>query len=95
MRIQLKGDRSAARRNHAVAPSILGRIEGVVGDQGYVTSAPTQINRDSLRWAGEAFTELLPKLRSLVEERLQTLERQLETAGAPWTPSRFPRWEAS
>ncbi|MCK5378179.1 MAG: glycosyl hydrolase [Acidobacteria bacterium] len=93
LRRELTGDRSAARRNHAVAPSILGRIEGVVGDQWYVTSAPTQINRDSLRWAGEAFTELLPKLRHLVKDRLQPLETQLETAGAPWTPGRFPTWE--
>jgi hypothetical protein len=93
MRIELKGDSSAARRNHAVAPSILGRIEGVVGDQWYCTSAPTQINRDSLRWAGEAFTESLPKLKSLVENRLQSLEQQLETASAPWTPGRFPTWE--
>ncbi len=94
LRRELTGDSSAASRNHAVAPSILGRVEGVVGDQWYCTSAPTQINRDSLRWAGEAFTELLPKLKTLVENRLQALEQQLETAGAPWTPSRFPTWES-
>jgi len=94
LRRELTGDSSAARRNHAVAPSILGRVEGVVGDQWYVTSAPTQINRDSLRWAGEAFNKLLPKLKSLIEGRLQPLEQQLETAGAPWTPGRFPTWDA-
>ena len=92
MRVELTGDHSAARRNHAVGPSILGRIESVVGDQWYVTSAPTQINRDSLRWAGEAFAELLPKLKALVESRLQPLEQELEANGAPWTPNRFPVW---
>ncbi|MCD4749373.1 MAG: hypothetical protein K8R59_08360, partial [Thermoanaerobaculales bacterium] len=93
MRIELTGDRSVSQRNHAVAPSILGRVEGVVGDQWYVTSAPTQINRLSLRWASQNFTELLPKLRHLVEGRLQPLEQQLEASGAPWTPSRFPVWK--
>lgn len=93
IRVELVGDLSAARRNHAVAPSILGRVEGAAGDQWYVTSAPTQVNRDSLRWASEAFTELLPKLRRLVEDRLQPLERRLEASGAPWTPSRFPVWD--
>ncbi len=93
LRIDLMGDSSAARRNFAVAPSILGRVEGVVGDQWYVTSAPTQINRDSLRWASEAFTVLLPKLKTLIESRLQPVEQKLEAAGAPWTPSRFPQWK--
>ncbi len=92
--IELRGDGSAARRNFAVAPSILSRVEGVVGDQWYVTSAPTQINRDSLTWAGEAIGRLLPRLRQLIEGRLQPLENTLEAAGAPWTPSRFPTWEA-
>jgi hypothetical protein len=92
--IELRGDGSAARRNFAVPPSILSRVEGVVGDQWYVTSAPTQINRDSLKWAGDAFADLLPRLRRLVQGRLQPLENSLEAAGAPWTPSRFPTWEA-
>jgi hypothetical protein len=90
--IELQGDRSAARRNHATAPSILSRVERVVGGQWYVSSAPTKTNRDALRWAGEAFAEVLPKLRALVDDRLVPLESRLETQRAPWTPSRFPEW---
>ena len=91
-RVELLGDDAAARRFHAVAPSILSRIEGVIGDQWYVTSAPTGINRDNLRWTSEAFSAFLPKLRALVEDRLEPLEAELEADGAPWTPCRFPEW---
>ncbi len=90
--IELNGDSSAAKRNHATAPSISGRVSNVIGGQWYVTSAPTQTNRDSLKWASEAFAEWLPKLRNLVDGRLSPLEQQLEMAGAPWTPGRFPEW---
>ena len=55
--------------------------ERVVGDQWYVTSSPTGINRDSLRWAGEAFADVLPRLRTLVFDRVRPLEEKLEAAG--------------
>ncbi len=90
--VELNGDSSAAKRSHATAPSISGRISSVVGGQWYVTSAPTQTNSDLLQWASDAFTAWLPKLRTLIEDRLVPLEQQLEMAGAPWTPGRFPEW---
>jgi len=31
-------------------------------------------------------------LRQLIEVDLTRLEKQLEAAGAPWTPGRIPEW---
>jgi hypothetical protein len=65
----------------------------IVADQWHVTSAPTQTQLDQYRLCGEAFSEVLAKLRTLVEKDLAALEQKLEDAGAPWTPGRFPTWE--
>ena len=89
--VLLRGDRSKARRNEPTDPSILGRINRVVGGQLSTTQAPTTTNRDGYAWAAAAFTEQLEALRSL-DARLGALEDTLEAAGAPWTPGRFPEW---
>ncbi|UCC32535.1 MAG: hypothetical protein JSU86_09675 [Phycisphaerales bacterium] len=72
-------------------PSISRRVR--IAMQWYVTSAPTQTQRDAYRYAGTEFTELLAELRKLIEEDLTGLEEKLEAAGAPWTPGRIPNWE--
>ncbi len=33
------------------------------------------------------------QLRQLIEVDLQRLEKQMEAAGAPWTPGRIPEWK--
>jgi hypothetical protein len=58
-----------------------------------VTSPPTQTQLDAYRYAGEEFTQVLADLRQLVTVDLVQLEAQLEAAGAPWTPGRFPVWQ--
>jgi photosystem II stability/assembly factor-like uncharacterized protein len=87
----LVGDRTAARRNEAPAPSIVGRVNRVIAGQWYVTSAPTGTELQNLGWAGEAFAELMPQLLAL-DEDVADLERRLEADGAPWTPGRTPVW---
>ena len=59
----------------------------------YVTSAPTQSQRESYEHAGAEFTEVLAQLRKLILEDLVSLEEKLEAAGAPWTPGRIPTWK--
>ena len=72
---------------------LFGRVENIVGGQWYVTSAPTQTQRDGYRYAGEAFEGVLGQLRTLVENDLPALEADLEAAGAPYTPGRkLPDW---
>jgi hypothetical protein len=36
---------------------------------------------------------VLSQLRQLIEVDLARLEKQLEAAGAPWTPGRIPTWQ--
>jgi len=86
---ELAGDSSLSSRNYPTPPSILGRVETVIQSQFYVSSAPTETHRRSLRWAEDAFSTWLPKLQK-IEERVSALEEKLEKQGAPWTPGRLP-----
>jgi photosystem II stability/assembly factor-like uncharacterized protein len=89
----LRGDRSRARRNEPVDPSIVGRVNRVVEGQLGTTQPATETSRQGYDWASAAFADTLGELRSL-EGRLAALEAELETAGAPWTPGRIPEWPA-
>jgi hypothetical protein len=53
---------------------------------------PTQSHMNSYNIAASEFGEQLSKLRALVEVDLAKLEKELEAAGAPWTPGRVPEW---
>ncbi len=91
LRTQLRGDRTIGKRQDSTPPSISTRVR--VAMQWYVTSAPTQTQRDAYRYAGTEFAEALAALRKLIEQDLTGLENRLEAAGAPWTPGRIPDWE--
>ncbi len=43
--------------------------------------------------AAQDFESVLGQLRQLIEVDLDRLEKQLEAAGAPWTPGRVPEWK--
>ena len=88
---RLNGDRTLGRLEEPVPPSIRERV-GIAIDW-YVTSEPTQTQKDSYKYAGEEFTQVLADLRKVVEEDLKAVEDTLEAAGAPWTPGRLPKWE--
>ncbi len=92
LRTRLSGDRTVSSRSEPTPPSILSRVGRIVGNQWRTTAAPTQTERDGYRIAGEEFRTVLDDLRGLVEGELAFLEETLESAGAPWTPSRLPRW---
>ena len=89
--VELRGDRSRARRNEPVPPSIRERIDRIVDSGFFTTQPPTTSHRDGYRFASDAFVEQLAALRAL-ETRLTALEATLEAAGAPWTPGRLPTW---
>ena len=93
LQVELTGDETISSRNEPSPPSVRSRVERIVGGQWTSTSAPTQTNRDAYSIAGQAFARVLEGLRTLIEEDLVGLEDALEAAGAPWTPSRVPRWE--
>jgi photosystem II stability/assembly factor-like uncharacterized protein len=89
---KLRGDATRAKRNEPAAPSILERVDDVVGSQWNATTGPTQTQRDAYRYAGGEFAGVLADLHALIEKDLAQLEARLEAAGAPWTPGRIPTW---
>ncbi len=58
----------------------------------FALTKPTQTHIDDYNIAAGEFAEELGKLRALVEVDLAKLEKDMEAAGAPWTPGRVPEW---
>jgi len=88
----LSGDTAARQRNMNTPPSINDRIGYVVNAQRMSTARPTQTQQNQYTAAAQDFEGVLVQLRQLIEVDLSRLEKQLEAAGAPWTPGRIPEW---
>ena len=88
----LSGDAEARRRNMTTSPSINDRVGYAVNAQRMSTSRPTQTQQNQYAAAAHDFESVLSQLRQLIEVDLSRLEKQLEAAGAPWTPGRIPEW---
>jgi hypothetical protein len=88
----LSGDSAARQRNMNTPPSINDRVGYVVGAQRMSTARPTQTQQNQYTAAAQDFEGVLGQLRQLIEVDLARLEKQLEAAGAPWTPGRIPEW---
>jgi hypothetical protein len=88
----LRGDRALARRNEQVPTSINDRTEWIMEGERFSLAKPTQTHLDAYNIAAAEFSEQLAKLRTLVDVDLAKLEKDMEAAGAPWTPGRVPEW---
>ena len=88
----LRGDVDIARRSEIVPTSIADRVGSVMEGERFSLAKPTQSHIDSYNIASAEFSEQLAKLRTLVEVDLSKLEKDMEAAGAPWTPGRIPEW---
>jgi hypothetical protein len=88
----LSGDAEARRRNMITPPSINDRVGYAVNAQRMSTARPTQTQANQYAAAAQDFEAVLTQLRQLIEVDLARLEKQLEAAGAPWTPGRIPEW---
>ena len=89
----LQGDQALRQRNMNLPPSIGERVGDVVGSQRMSTSRPTQTQINQYAAAAQEFETALNQLRQLIEGDLARLEKQMEAAGAPWTPGRIPEWK--
>jgi hypothetical protein len=89
----LRGDVEIARRSEPVPSSIGDRVESIIEGERFSLAKPTQSNIDSYNIGAAEFGEQLGKLRTLVDVDLAKLEKDMEAAGAPWTPGRVPSWE--
>src|SRR5579859_956006 len=88
----LRGDLETAKRNDPIPSSIDQRVLSVMEGERFSLAKPTQSNMDSYTIAASEFTDILAKLRTLVDVDLSKLEKDMEAAGAPWTPGRVPEW---
>jgi len=89
---ELRGDVALRRRDIPTLPGIADRVNLIMDDQRMSTSLPTQTHQSNYTIAAEDFAKALATLRQLVEVDLAQLERDMEAAGAPWTPGRVPHW---
>ncbi len=88
----LRGDEEMRKRNEPVPSSINARVEAIMEGERFSISRPTHTHVDDYNVAAEDFGEQLKKLHALVEVDLAKLEKDMEAAGAPWTPGRVPQW---
>lgn len=88
----LSGDSEARRRNMITPPSISDRVGYAVNAQRMSTARPTITQLGQYEIAAHDFETVLALLRQLIEVDVARLEKQLEAAGAPWTPGRIPEW---
>jgi len=88
-----RGDRTLQSRFEATPPTILDRVNDVVGDLWTTTSAPTKTHIKNYEIAGDEFAPVLAELKTLVTYDLKAIEDSLDVVGAPWTPGRIPEWK--
>lgn len=88
----LRGDIEIAKRNEPIPSSINDRVNTIIEGERFSMQRPTQSDIDSYGIATGEFGDTLAKLRALVDVDLAKLEKDMETAGAPWTPGRVPEW---
>jgi len=90
---QLRGDRSLSSRQYPTDPSVIERIGGVVYGLWETSSAPTETMKQSIQVAEYQFDDLYAKIKSIGETDIVALQKQLEAAGAPYTPGILPEWK--
>ena len=88
----LSGDAEMQKRNEPVASSINDRIEAIMEGERFSLAKPTQSHVEDYNIAAAEFAEQLAKLHTLVEVDFAKLVKDMEAAGAPWTPGRVPEW---
>jgi photosystem II stability/assembly factor-like uncharacterized protein len=88
----LRGDIEIAKRNEPIPSSIGDRVNTIIEGERFSMAKPTQSDMDSYAIAGSEFADQLAKLHTLVDVDLAKLEKDMEAAGAPWTPGRVPEW---
>ena len=88
----LRGDIEIAKRNEPIPSSVGDRVDTILEGERFSLAKPTQSDVDSYGVAASEFADELSKLRALVDVDLAKLEKDMEAAGAPWTPGRVPEW---
>ncbi|HTW57475.1 MAG TPA: hypothetical protein VMD99_05070 [Terriglobales bacterium] len=88
----LRGDVEIAKHSEPIPSSIDQRVDSILEGERFSLAKPTQSHIESYDIAAGEFGEQLSKLHTLVEVDLAKLQKDMEGAGAPWTPGRVPEW---
>ena len=88
----LRGDSILRARNENTPASISDRVQSVMMDTRFAIVKPTQTDLDAYQLSSAEFTSALAKLHQLVEVDFTNLQKQMQAAGAPWTPGILPNW---
>jgi len=89
----LRGDVALAARNENVPTSINDRLVTIMEGERFALTKPTQTHLDDYAIAAEEFRQQLASLHKLIDVDLAKLQKDMEAAGAPWTPGRVPEWK--
>lgn len=89
LQVVFHGDATLSRRNQPTPPSLMDRVNQVVGGSWNSTSNVTTTHRRNYDIAAADFRKALDQLKAIAAD-LATLEAKAEAAGAPWTPGRLP-----
>jgi len=89
----LTGDQALQARNEPLPPSIQNRVFQIMDEESTSSSPPTSTHIESFKIASQQLSQQLGVLRKLIDLDLASLEKDMEAAGAPWTPGRIPTWE--
>jgi photosystem II stability/assembly factor-like uncharacterized protein len=92
LNLVFSGDRLISKHEEAAPTSIRRRVSNIVSGSWNCTSKPTKTQTDDYAIASRLFVPVLDGLRRIAESDLVEIERELEAAGAPWTPGRVPVW---
>jgi photosystem II stability/assembly factor-like uncharacterized protein len=88
----LRGDVAIAARSENVPSSINDRVTSIMEGERFAITRPTQTHMDAYAIASAEFAQQLANLRTLIQVDEPKLEKDMEAAGAPWTPGRVPEW---
>ena len=83
--------KASSEENWPAVPPLSERLMALMYPHWSSTSPVTQTQRDQFSILSEEFPPVLERIRE-VDEALQTIDREMEDLGAPWTPGRIPDW---
>ncbi len=92
LEVKAQGDKSIAKREFEVAPSLSNRVDNIVYSAWFASCDPTGTCKKSFEVAKTEFRTFLDELKAL-DTRLGKVEKELEQDKTPYTPGRFPEWK--
>ncbi|MEO8217730.1 MAG: glycosyl hydrolase, partial [Acidobacteriota bacterium] len=87
---EINGDPVLRSHSEPAPPSLIERVTIAVNGL-ITTSPPTETHRQALALAQEQSARVVSRLQQLLDVDLAEIEKQLNAAGAPWTPGRIPQ----